>query len=67
MSNRIVCVFLFFILNCLFAFGQIRGKVEDNSLQPVEGATVVMQTLDSTYIGATVTDSDGIFLFEPKE
>ena len=69
MSNRIVCVFLFFILNCLFAFGQIRGKVEDNSQQPVEGATVVMQTLDSTYIGATVTDSDGIFLFEqaPKD
>ncbi len=39
----------------------IKGKVTDRSNKPVEYATVILQTTDSTYVGATQTDSLGYF------
>lgn len=41
---------------------RIHGKVVDKEEQPVDGVAVVLQTLDSTYIDAVVTDSLGVFL-----
>jgi hypothetical protein len=62
---------------------EITGKVVDADQMPVEFATVVMQTPDSIYVTATITDTLGVFhlksdrsayrlvvqhlLFEPKE
>ena len=34
----------------------IHGKVVDKEERPVDGVAVVLQTLDSTYIDAVVTD-----------
>lgn len=41
---------------------RIHGKVVDKEEQPIDGVAVVLQTLDSTYIDAVVTDSLGVFL-----
>lgn len=47
-------------------FSQTTGKVVDTNQQPVEGATIVMQLPDSTYLGATISAADGTFMFEPE-
>lgn len=40
----------------------ITGKVIDPSRQPIDGATVVLQTPDSIFVEATITNADGTFL-----
>lgn len=36
-------------------FSQTTGKIVDANQHPVEGATIVMQLPDSTYLGATIS------------
>ena len=43
---------------------EVKGKVVDEAKQPVEAATVIMQTPDSTFIDAVITDSLGCFIFK---
>ena len=47
-------------------WGQTTGKILDNNRQPVDGATIVMQLPDSTYLGATISAADGTFTLEPE-
>lgn len=48
--------------------GSIYGKVVDTENNPVDGVAVVLQTLDSVYIDAAVTDSLGVFtLHQPAD
>ena len=53
-----------------FAFAQtfqaqtVTGKVVNKELQPIEGATIVMQTIDSIYIDATISDTEGTFVLD---
>ena len=47
-------------------FSQTTGKIVDANLHPVEGATIVMQLPDSTYLGATISAADGTFVLEPE-
>ena len=58
----------FFLLMCglgtaTLSAQSLTGTVTDAERQPVEAATVVLQTADSTYIDATLTDSLGVFRF----
>lgn len=46
-----------------YAQNDIRGRVVDMQDRPVESVAVVLQTTDSVYIDAVVTDSLGIFRF----
>ena len=39
----------------------VSGKVTDPAQHPVDGATVVLQMPDSTFIDAAITDSTGVF------
>lgn len=48
------------------AFSQTTGKIVDTSKQPVEGATIIMQLPDSTYLGAAISAADGTFMLEPE-
>ena len=48
-------------------FSQTTGKIVDTNQHPVEGATIVMQLPDSTYLGATISAADGTFILEPEE
>lgn len=47
-------------------FSQTTGKIVDTNQHPVEGATIVMQLPDSTYLGATISAADGTFMLEPN-
>lgn len=60
----------FCILLCSFqlsAFSQtIIGKITDNKQQPIEGATVVLQQADSSYVDAVISTEDGTFTFNKQ-
>ena len=61
----------FFLLMCglctaTLSAQSLTGTVTDADRRPVEAATVVLQTADSTYIDATLTDSLGAFRFEQR-
>jgi hypothetical protein len=43
---------------------QITGRVVDSKQQPVEYATVILQTIDSVYVNSTMTDTLGVFHLE---
>lgn len=55
------------ILLCLLAnAGEVMaqgicGKVEDNRERPIDGVAVILQTLDSVYVDAVITDTLGNF------
>lgn len=58
---------LFIYAGCVSSvFSQTTGKIVDANLHPVEGATIVMQLPDSTYLGATISAADGTFVLEPE-
>ncbi|MDD3038733.1 outer membrane beta-barrel family protein [Bacteroides sp.] len=40
----------------------ITGKIIDREQQPIDGATVILQTMDSTYISASISNADGTFI-----
>lgn len=44
----------------------IKGYVVDSNRQPVEYATVVLQSPDSVYVGSAMTDSVGCFRFQSE-
>ena len=55
----------YMILCLLMSLGEIMaqgisGKVMDGKEQPVDGVAVILQTLDSVYVDAVVTDTLGI-------
>ena len=50
-SKRIDRLLLYTALP-VWAFSQIKGTIVDIHQQPVEGATIAMQLLDSTYLEA---------------
>ena len=57
----LICVGLSFPV-----FSQTIGKVVDTNKHPVEGATIVMQLPDSTYLGAAISAADGTFMLESE-
>lgn len=57
----LICVGLSFPV-----FSQTIGKVVDTNKHPVEGATIVMQLPDSTYLGVAISAADGTFMLEPE-
>lgn len=46
----------------LNAQSTIHGKVTDMENMPVEGVAVILQTLDSVYVDAAITDTLGLYL-----
>ena len=42
----------------------ITGKVTDNKNRPVDGATIVLQAIDSTYINASISNVDGTIVLD---
>ena len=68
--NKIIISAISYIgLSCFQAevWGQtINGKVIDSKQQPIDGATIVLQAMDSTYIGASISNTDGTFTLKNK-
>lgn len=62
--KRILYYMMFLLVTgngMLIAQNTIHGKVTDTDNVPVDGVAVVLQTLDSVYVDAVVTDSLGQF------
>lgn len=60
----IVLLSILYIPNIIWS--QVTGKIINTSNQPVDGATIVMQLPDSTYLGAAISAPDGTFWLEPE-
>lgn len=73
LSKIIISVSFYIVLLSCFqteVWGQtINGKVIDSKQQPIDGATIVLQAMDSTYISASISDTNGTFILksQPKE
>ena len=69
--NKIITLTFFYLfLGCsqTVASGQtINGKIIDDKQLPIDGATIILQTMDSTYIGASISNADGIFVFKSQQ
>lgn len=55
---------------CSVVCGQtINGKIIDGEQHPIVGATILLQTIDSTYISAAISDINGEFILnsQPEE
>lgn len=70
--KTIISTICFTILNSFYSvvWGQtISGKVIDNEQRPIVGATIVLQSIDSIYISASISDIDGEFILNsgPEE
>lgn len=62
MKKTIYCLCLLLGLQGVIRAQEIRGVVVDNEQMPVEAVAVVMQTMDSVYVDAVMTDSTGLFI-----
>lgn len=61
---RIIYILLFISALNIYAGNaqNLRGVVIDHEELPVEGVAVIMQTKDSVFVDATITDSMGVFI-----
>ncbi len=63
--KRILYCITFFLIICngrmIAQNNTVHGQVTDMESNPVDGVAVVLQTLDSVYIDAVITDSLGQF------
>lgn len=68
MKKQILITGLFFLLRAVetVTAQTLGGKVTDADAHPVDGATVVLQTADSIFADAVITDSTGVFLFNRR-
>lgn len=72
LNKIIISTVCFTVLSSFYSIvcGQtISGKVIDNEQQQIVGATIILRSIDSTYISASVSDSNGEFILnnEPEE
>jgi len=58
----ITSLFLFWVIGTTTA-QTITGKVTNIHAQAIDGATVILQTIDSTFVDAVITDTTGYFRF----
>ena len=65
-NKKIIVLSMIFTGFSVSAFSQTTGKIVDTKHQPVEGATIVMQLPDSTYLEAAISAADGTFRLEPE-
>ena len=68
--NKIITLTFFYLfLGCsqTVAWGRtINGKIIDDKQLPIDGATIILQTMDSTYIGASISAIVFITIEQPK-
>ena len=55
-------LFVFAFIRVIEAQSIIGTLVDDGTQQPIEGATILLLTADSVYIGTSVSGTDGVFI-----
>ena len=63
---KLILGLTFLLCSSNSVWSQIKGKIVNTNNQPIEGATIVMQLPDSTYLGAAISAADGIFMLQPE-
>ena len=66
MKSKKIIVTLMCAVFSISAFCQTTGKIVDTNQEPIEGATIIMQLPDSTYLGAAISAANGTFVLEPE-
>lgn len=56
----IISVILSLCINCIYA-QEVIGTIIDKNNNPIESATIIVQTIDSVFLNSTYTDSIGRF------
>ena len=65
MEIRYIIPFVFLFASSLTAIaGTIKGKVVDEENNSLPFASVTLLRNDSTFVAATITDDNGVFLFD---
>ncbi|MEG0354902.1 MAG: outer membrane beta-barrel protein [Lachnospiraceae bacterium] len=64
--SRIITILLFTVVYIKGYSQELTGVVKDSVGNPVDFATVVLQKTDSMHIGAVLTDTAGIFVFQSR-
>ncbi|MDH6303789.1 hypothetical protein M2459_000121 [Parabacteroides sp. PF5-5] len=62
--NKYTISFLFLLCSLVSSADGIKGRVVDSHKAAIDGVAVVLQTSDSVYVDAIVTDSLGSFVFQ---
>lgn len=69
--NKVILSVISYIVVSSFqiaVWGQtINGKIIDSEQRPIEGATIVLQTVDFIYIDASISNADGIFTLNGQQ
>ena len=69
--NKVILFVISYIVVGSFqtaVWGQtISGKIIDSEQRPIEGATIVLQTVDSIYIDASISNADGTFTLNSQQ
>lgn len=69
--NKVILFVISYIVVGSFqtaVWGQtISGKIIDSEQRPIEGVTIVLQTVDSIYIDASISNADGIFTLNGQQ
>lgn len=63
---KLILVLTFLLCSSNSVWSQIKGKIVNTHNQPIEGATIVIQLPDSTYLGAAISAADGTFMLQPE-
>ena len=66
MKSKKIIVTLMCAVFSISAFCQTTGKIVYTNQEPIEGATIIMQLPDSTYLGAAISAANGTFVLEPE-
>jgi len=67
LGEKLFIVLLIVIASKNVAAQEITGKVVDAAQVPIEFATVVLQTTDSVFVNATITDTLGVFHLKAEQ
>lgn len=63
MKQIVILIVSLMVAATRLAAQEVKGRVADKNRQPIEGATVIMQTPDSVFVDGVTTDSLGYFVF----
>lgn len=63
MNDRILTLLLLITISVKLSADDIKGRLLDSKKSPIGGVAVIMQTTDSVFVDAVVSNDEGYFIF----
>ena len=63
MNDRILTLLLLIAISVKLSADDIKGRLLDSKKSPIGGVAVIMQTTDSVFVDAVVSNDEGYFIF----